>query len=352
MPLQCPVDIDDLNNELARIEGLIQPDTDTQDVSTFTRQADGSFDHVAGGITRKIPLDTTESDLDAAAIPNTQHGLSAGQLALPYNSAGLSSPAVTLWNSVKALAYSVAPRSIVSALYNSAVDGVAGVVGVRNTDGTIGNYSKILGTISGGGNISHSENGATRRINATGYPIYTLDAPPYDGHVLTIRAVGLATGGAGHRWLTLTMNSGVFTGLTRDPITREINVPNAGRATTELRSGETLRLVAVAGTYMVEQFNYILYNGTGWRENDDGTATMYGGGFVPVNSSAVIPLPVIALNTNYRTSVNVGNGNASQIITNTGPNTVSGFPVFNTSTTNNALIAWQVEGVSIDYTTI
>jgi len=297
-------------------------------------------------------FDLTQSVLNAAGIPDSQYGLSAGQLALPFDSPGVTSPVATLWNSPKATAYSVSPRSVVSGLYNSAVEGVAGTVGIRNTDGSFGHYSKIVTTVE----ELFNNTGACLITTVTpGVPI-NIPAPTFDGQIANIKFEDSALR---DEMFVVGNTSGVSRNGLNEIISHSDPIL--------VRPGESLVLIGSGAGWIVKH-DYTLWFGVGWRENTNGLSTLYFNASIGLVPDVVVQVPLPVTITNPQSiraaAVDFGsnNINAGIAAANFGvmpslSTTTSLAAIYRLSSNNNPLdtvgnVQWQIENVRIDKTTI
>lgn len=266
----------------------------TIDTASFqenlVRQINGTIQLVddAGNVSGTIPLDVTVADLTGAVTAN-DHGLSAGQLALPYASGGVSDG--NNLQTPEAQLKSVAPVSLASGLYNSATQGiVGGVVGVRNQDGSLGHHVPFIGL--------SQDNPPLDGFNGGQY-VYDLDVSTnenfrdgiYEGQIVYVTAKGT---GANLQEGFLT---GKIAGVSRST-TRRIEERSGTPLILRNNESMTLRWNVADDNWVIIEHSYGLLRGSNWRENTDGTATMFFNGNLGAVPEVVVAVPMPVAITN------------------------------------------------------
>lgn len=242
----------------------------------------------------ELPKDGFVGDLVDGNIPaNNQWGLSARNLAINHSSSGVSNPTLLL-NTPESRNRDLSPSSVVSGLFDSAIHGsVGGLIGIRNSDGSFGNFSRLL--ISGQEAFATDFfNGSWINYNTEDGNNFNIGAPKYNGHVVQITMNGAATSS-----MSVTNTGGSFIGNYRDVSNGAINDIFVGGTTSMwLRGTEAVTLRGLGTTWIVTESNYNLLHGQGWRELADGTIS--GEGNLPFNP-AVFPAfttaPIIVTDT-------------------------------------------------------
>lgn len=154
--------------------------------------------------------------------------------------------------------------------------------------------------------------------------VFTLGPPNYRGEIIYLN--GPFVGQIGF-YGEVVLRAGVGVGIggvVRLPDHRVRWVPGGSDQRLILRGNEGLTLVADgAASWRVVSNSLSNFGGSGWYENEDGTATIWGSGYTAV-------FPILLANTNYRTASQSSNKTV------TGFNNVGGGD-------------WHIEGGLIDY---
>lgn len=222
------------------------------------------------GLLEDIPDDTTRTAL--GGFVDSDKGLSLGQLAGDFLSSGMA-PADVLLPAARLV--SVTPERVASTLYNSATHGEDATkpIGVRGADGTItGVFKRTGATDAAGPWVNEYLRSISTGVNmggASGSTIAIPD-PAHEGQ----ERVLVFGGGTNYGEARVTGN---FSGRYRNTEHRIIN-----GATSEMlvRAVETIYLVAdknAAGAlrWRIASNEMRMHSSNDWRENDDGTATLF-----------------------------------------------------------------------------
>ena len=239
-------------------------------------------------------------------------GLSLGQVNKPTNIARISTDFSGADPRLE-----VSYRSMQQLMSNRAAEQIVSA-GMMNSDGSLGHYAKRITISVGGTPIDASENGGWIYVEAvSGGQVTPLAAPRYAGQIVYIHA---RSASADETFFTDIISAVNVVGVARNPSNDSLGTNRPGFTDQmRLRNGESVVLIAQStGVWRVHASSYSLLRGPNYRENEDGTYTIWGSG-----SSAVFPFALS--NTSYFTS---------------GPNsakTLTGF-------TNNDGGDWIVEG--------
>ena len=199
-----------------------------------------------------------------------------------------------------------------------------GGAGVRNDGGTLGFF-----TIAGGNGFVadavNRNNGATISFDVS-FGSFVLPNGKYNGQIVML-SFGTSNAAAPNQEVTMTAP---FLGPYRNT-SRVITAPISTESQI-VRAGDRMILIwnVANNRWFPISVRHQILSGSGWRENDDGTATMWGA------SGTAATLPVAVTNTNYRVA--------------TAGATVSGKTT--TGFTLSASSDWQVEGALLNYALI
>lgn len=301
-----------------------------------------------------LKADTTRGSL--AAFTDSDYGLSHGQWSKATNRPAFMSEMAE----PAASTVSVNPLMLSNVLTNRANEAADGALGVMNADGTLGHFARSFGNASATQNIIDGYNGARQNISLVDGATLQIPDGKYPGQLFSLffNPAGTTSG----------FLEGTVTGNFRGILRRTDHVIGFADNVAIVRGNETWKLEWDGVRWRVRaggfsQYSQGLASPTGWRENLNGTATIWGNvNNLAAGATATVILPAQTTNTNYRINATpkkssasaawsgYGQGNGTVIVdSNPATRLTTSFDVKNFDTSLNVDFDYVIENAVLDY---